>query len=381
MSDIVTPTHQCPIVVDAGEAAPIDRPRILFARGIRWLGFAGLLATIAGLAEAGGPPINNNPTNEPRAIVNAILALDYLGPGRYTTGQEPFEYQPIFESLPPYINEGRIGNNGERNYYVKVFPSFGNCDQIMLVKAVKAAEVEFIPDTAAALDPLRNPPWQARVMVEAEVAALLVVINSRAKPLEIPCTWNDLGVGNSRTNRTDRSLTLPEDPRELASALTQFGKLHEVEYSYPGRKDIFILVNPHQQHWRFRYTLSLPSPGLASTLFLPAPGRAGKRHYDAETRGWFEAVEPRWRIEPPYQPPAIYYREYINRMRKNVEYLHNRANRACEFAIGKAAGVNQVRKADFKHPDCRPENNKEIREYRHDQAAIEGGIRFLSQIR
>ena len=322
----------------------------------------------ANLAAAGAnaPAMTDSPPNEPRAILDAILARDYLGYARYTWGNEVSEYRPIFESYPPYDLITITEPDGTKPRQAERAPTFGKCAQTMVIKNIRTTKVEAAPDMTSPPGQMRGLPWEAIVTVEAEVVAL-IISTADSIPADRRCSWLGLEVKNTKTGKTEHYFDHVDNGDALLAMMKQFGAVHEVQYSWPKRKDLYVMVEPHRRQWSW-----------GVSMILPPRGRAGKRHYDQDLRNYVEATEPRWLLQDPFPPQGVHLPKFLAGERKAIKHERALATQGCKNEIARTTGggIEQIPQADFKHPACLP-----MGDYLRNIEAIEGGIRFLSQIR
>ena len=344
--------------------------RFLAVRLVAALGVA-LCANLAA-AGANAPAMTDSPPNEPRAILDAILARDYSGYPRYTGGHETYEYRPIFESYPPYDLITITEPDSAKPEQAERAPTFGKCAQTMVIKNIRTTKVEAAPDMTSPPGQMRGLPWEAIVTVEAEVVAL-VINTADSIPTDRRCSWLGLEVKNTKTGKTEHYFDNVDNGDALLAMMKQFGAVHEVQYSWPKHKSLYVLVEPHRRQWSW-----------GVSMILPPRGRAGKRHYDQELRDYVAATEPRWLLQDPYPPQAIHLPKFLAVRRNAIKQERYLASQSCKFAIAEAkgVGVEKILQADFEHPACLPGGNSpRIQDYFRNIEAIEGATRFLSQIR
>ena len=344
----------------------MDRPQTvsIISNAIGWLVLMAGLGIHSAWAEA--PRINDNPANEPRAIVDAVLARDYLNYLRYPGASEGHEYQQLFQSYPPYEYRTNRDPDGKLLQKERAVPSFGKCAQIMLVKNIKTTRTDRAPDVTSPPGQLRSVPWEVYVTVDAEVVALVIT-----EPDQIPedrrCSWLGLAVKNTQTGETEHYFDNIDNDRALLAMMRQFGKVYEVEYAKPQQRTLLVLVDAHRRQWSFGYS-----------LFLPGPNRTSKPN-PSEKPGESAKPQPaRWRIEAPYAPPAINYQAYLTDQKRALEQYRYLATQWCLVERVRATGKSIPPPND---PACQPDNNPLLREYFRDLAAVERGMEFLSQIR
>lgn len=292
-----------------------------------WLGIA-IAAITFHAAVSAAPQANDSPVNEPKAIIEALIGRDFKGMFRYTSGSDLIEYRPLFESYPPYgIEQLKVpaGKTTTR----EVTPTFGKCTQEMLVKDIKVTKVQYAQDPTPPVNQPKALPYEVYVTVEAEVLALRL-FNSDKVPADRRCSWLGLEVKNTQTGKREAYLDNADDGDALLKMMKQFGTV-QGEY---------VVIDPHRRQWSY---------GIS--LFLPRSGNGQYRHYDHEQRKYVDAVEPRWLIQDPFPPRAVYLGAAITRIVKSIENHQSLARGYCTNEIERATG-KKPRQVDFQHPAC-----------------------------
>lgn len=292
-----------------------------------WHGIAIAAITFHAVVNA-APQANESPANEPKAIVEALIGRDFRDMSRYTGGNELFEYKSIFESYPPYDIEQLkvpVGKATTR----EATPTFGKCTQEMLVKDIKVTKVQYAQDPTIPVSQTSAMSYEVYVTVEAEVLALRL-FNPDKIPADRRCSWLGLEVKNAQTGKREAYLDNADDSNALLKMMKQFGMV---------RGD-YVVIDPHRRQWSY---------GIS--LFLPRSGKGQYRHYDHEQRKYVDALEPRWLIQDPFPPRAIYLRAAITRVVKGVEHNQGLARGYCRMAIEQETG-QRPQQPDMKHPTC-----------------------------
>jgi hypothetical protein len=270
-------------------------------------------------AVAAPPPLNPNPPNEPAAIVSALLARDWRHLRRYT-GWNEVEYTPLFESFPAYIPTTFTGPDGKA-MPTEVPPTFGRCNQTMIIQDIKVKEVLQVPDPTAPVNQPRGLANEVLVIVQAQVLA--IYLNKLdAVPKEDRCSWLGLEVRNSKTGKTESYFDNVDDDKALLKMIKGFGTL----------ENNYVVVEPHRRSW----TYAIP-------MVLPRSGKGLKRHYDKtilHRQDFVDATVPRWLIQEPYVPEAMHFDIAVNETIRDRKHTQNRALSSCAFALAKALEID-----------------------------------------
>lgn len=284
-------------------------------------------------AVAAPPSLNPNPPNEPAAIIKALLARDWRHLRRYT-GWSEVEYTPLFESFPAYIATTVKGPNGKPQVNEAV-PAFGRCNQTMIIQDIKVKEVLRAPDPTVPVSQPRGLANEVLVIVEAQVLAIYLY-KLDTVPKEERCSWLGLEVSNSKTGKTEAYFDNVDDDKALLKMIKGFGTL----------ENNYVVVEPHRRNW----TYAIP-------MTLPRSGKGLKRHYEKKDRtnqDFVDAIEPRWLIEEPYVPEAVYIDVTISETIRDRKYSQSRASGACAFALAEALGIDLKKVVvDLSNPTCR----------------------------
>jgi hypothetical protein len=287
------------------------------------------VAAIAFHAAAGAAPqANDNPANEPKAIVKTLIGRDFRNMPRYTGGNELFEYKSIFESYSSYDIEQLktpVGGTTTR----EATPTFGKCTQEMLVKDIKVTEVQYAQDPTTPVNQPKAMPYEVYVTVEAEVLALRL-FNSDKIPADRRCSWLGLEVKNTKTGKREAYLDNADDSDALLKMMKQFGTMH----------GDYVVIDPHRRQWSY---------GIS--LLLPRSGKDQHRHYDHEQRKYVDATEPRWLIQDPFPPQAVYLGAAITDALDTIQNYQELARRYCRIEIERVTGKRPPQ-VDFQHPAC-----------------------------
>lgn len=292
-----------------------------------WHGLA-IVAIAFHVAASAAPPANDSPANDPKAIAEAFIGRDFKDMPRYTGGHELFEYKSIFESYPPYDIEQLKVPSGKTTTR-EATPTFGKCTQEMLVKDIKVTKVEYAQDPTTPVSQPSAMSYEVYVTVEAEVLALRL-FNPDKIPADRRCSWLGLEVKNAQTGKREAYLDNADDSDALLTMMKQFGVMH----------GDYVVIDPHRRRWSY---------GI--TLFLPRSGKGQHRHYDHEQRKYVDATQPRWLIQDPFPPKAVYIGTVVENTAKDLDEARGAALRYCEKAIELEAKL-RPRQPDFNHPAC-----------------------------
>jgi hypothetical protein len=305
-----------------------------FNRGIghlAWLGIS-VLAIVFHTAADAAPRATDNPANNPKAIVEALIGRDFRDMSRYTGGNELFEYKPIFESYPAYDIE-KLKDSSGKTITREATPTFGKCTQEMLVKDIKVTKVQYAQDPTKSVNQPKSVPYEVYVTVQAEVLALRL-FNPDKIPADRACSWLGLEVKNTKTGKREAYFDNADDGDALLKMMKQFGAIH----------GDYVLIDPHRREWSY---------GI--NLLLPKSGKGLGRHYDNTLpigqRKYVDAVEPLWLVQDPYPPPAIYLETVFKKTLKDFHLAHDMAFKYCQKAIERETGVSPS-KPDFDHHAC-----------------------------
>lgn len=301
-----------------------------------------------------------SPPNEPRAIVQAIIARDLKNLGRHS-GWQYLEYTPLFESFPPYTPTRVVNSNGTVSVIDEV-STFGRCAQTMLVNSIKVKDVINAPDPTSPVGQPKALANEVLVIVQAEVVALRL-LKPDAIPVSDRCSWLGLEVRNTKTGKRESYFDNVDDDQALLQMMKQFGEV----------KGNYVIVEPHRRHWEY-----------AISMRLPRTGKGLRRHYnrDAEIgkRDWVDAIEPRWLIQEPYPPEAWHVRTAVKNIERVMTNVRNGAiPRACGFAMARAHGVspNSV-KPNLADPACK--TSKSVQEEMQGLQVLADELELLRQI-
>jgi hypothetical protein len=292
-----------------------------------WCGIAIAAITFHTTGSA-APQANDSPANDPKAIVEAFIGRDFRGMSRYTGGHELFEYKSIFESYPPYDLEQLKVPSGKTTTR-EATPTFGKCTQEMLVKDIKVTKVEYAQDPTTSVSQPSAMSYEVYVTVEAEVLALRL-FNPDKIPADRRCSWLDLEVKNTQTGKREAYLDNADDSDALLKMMKQFGTTH----------GDYVVIDPHRRQWSY---------GIS--LLLPRSGKDQRRHYDHEQRKYLDATEPRWLIQEPFPPQAVYLGAAITDALDTIENYQELARRYCRIEIERVTGKRPPQ-VDFQHPAC-----------------------------
>jgi hypothetical protein len=292
-----------------------------------WHAIAAAAITFHATASA-APKADDSPANDPKAIVEALIGRDFRGMSRYTGGHELFEYKSVFESYPAYDIEQLKVPSGETTTR-EATPTFGKCTQEMLVKDIKVTKVEYAQDPTAPVNQPSAVPYEVYVTVEAEVLALRL-FNPDKIPPDRRCSWLGLEVKNTQTGKREAYLDNADDGDALLKMMKQFGTM----------QGDYVVIDSHRRQWSY---------GIS--LFLPRSGRGQHRHYDYELRKYVDATEPRWLIQDPFPPRAVYLGASITQVLKGLEHARGMARGSCRIAIEQEV-KQRIRQPDMKHPSC-----------------------------
>ncbi len=294
-----------------------------------WVGYcATIVAIVFHPTLDAAPQVNDNPVNEPKAIIEALIGRDFRDMSRYTGGQELFEYKSIFESYPPYDIEQLkipIGNTTTR----EATPKFGKCTQEMLVKDIKVIKTQYAQDPTTPVTHIKELSYEAYITVEAEVLALRL-FNPDNIPADRRCSWLGLEIRNTQTGKREAYLDNADDSDALLKMMKQFGTV----------QGDYVVIDPHRRQWSY---------GIS--LFLPRSGKNQHRHYDYEQRKYVDAAEPRWLIQDPFPPKAVYFEAAVGRITRGVEHYEGLAQGYCRLAIERETG-KKSQAIDMNHPAC-----------------------------
>lgn len=310
-----------------------------------------VLAVVGSVSARAAPPLNNSPPNEPKAIVEAVIGRDFKGGGRYTGGQELFEYYPVFESYPAYEIEVLKEKDSSGKFLTReAQPTFGKCAQQMIVKEIKVSNVQYAQAPTSPVNQPINNSFEVYVTVEAEVVALRLN-NLDAIPVDKRCSWLGLEVKNTQTGKLESYFDNVDDDKALLKMMKQFGTVQ-------GK---YVVIDAHRRHWSY---------GI--NLLLPRSGKGQKRHYDMANRKYVDAVQPRWLIQDPYPPEGVYLGAAIADILPRFEVALSLAQRSCMNVIQKSTG-KITRSPDFELPVCK--TDKSVQSYletmRHEDDRLE----------
>ena len=304
---------------------------ILFLRALSALSTVIAVFTFHSAVSA-APQANDSPINEPKAIVEALIGRDFRDMPRYTGGQEFFEYKPIFESYPPYDIE-QLKVPAGKTTTREATPTFGKCTQEMLVKDIKVTKVEYAQDPTSPVSQPRALPYEVHVTVEAEVLALRL-FNPDKIPADRRCSWLGLEVQNTQTGKREAYLDNADDSTALLKMMKQFGTM----------QGDYVVIDPHRRQWSY---------GIH--LFLPKSGEGLRRHFDHTLPVWkrkyVDAIKPRWLIQDPFPPRAVYLGAVVAKTAKDFDKARDAAHTYCRKAIERGTGL-QFEKPDFNHLAC-----------------------------
>lgn len=287
-------------------------------RNCLWQWVTVVSIALGGLSAAAGTTNQNNPPNDPRAIVNAMIGRDLKALGRYT-GWNEIEYQTLFESYPPYELTRTKNNKGvwEENESV---PTFGNCAQKLIVKNIKVVEVLLALNPLSPIGQPKAAPNEVLVVVEAEALAIdlreLDAIREHER-----CSWLGLQVQNTKTGKRESYFDNVDDDQALLKMVKQFGSV----------RGNYVVIAPHRRRWQY-----------AVSMRLPFTGKGLLRHYDktGEQHKFVDALEPRWLIQDPYPPEAWHIKTAIEYELRDIVDIKMSALRACRFELSDALGIS-----------------------------------------
>jgi hypothetical protein len=208
-------------------------------------------------------------------------------------------------------------------------PTFGKCTQEMLVKDIKVTKVQYAQDPTTPVNQPKALPYEVYVTVEAEVLALRL-FNPDKIPADRRCSWLGLEVKNAQTGKREAYLDNADDGDALLKMMKQFGTM----------QGDYVVIDPHRRQWSY---------GIS--LFLPRSGKGQHRHYDYEQRKYVDAVEPRWLIQDPFPPQAIYLGTLVAKAVRDLDHARGMALGYCQKAIELETGV-RPKQPDFKHRAC-----------------------------
>lgn len=277
---------------------------------------------------------HTSPPNEPRAIVQAIIARDLKNLGRHS-GWQYLEYTPLFESFPPYTPTRVVEPNGSVSVREEV-STFGRCAQTMLVKSIKIKEVLNAPDPTSPVGQPKALVNEVLVVVQAQVLALKLH-KPDAIPVSDRCSWLGLEVQNTKTGKRESYFDNVDDDQALLQMMKQFGEV----------KDNYVIVEPHRRQWEYAFSMR-----------LPRTGKGALRHFDRDApigyKKFIDAVEPRWLIQEPYPPEAWHTSTAVKHVKEVIDGIRNQALSQCRFAMSDALGV-AVRnvKPTLDDPNCK----------------------------
>lgn len=292
-----------------------------------------LLSIFSVIALAAPPKLNSNPVNEPAAIVTALLARDWWHLRRYT-GWNEVEYTQLFESFPAYIATTVKGPNG-KPLSTEVVPTFGRCNQTIIIQDIKVKEVLQAPDPTAPINQPRGLANEVLVIVQAQVLAIYLY-KLDAVPKEDRCSWLGLEVRNSKTGKTESFFDNVDDDKALLKKIKSFGKL----------ENNYVVVDPDRRSW----TYAIP-------MVLPRSGKGLTRHFvkrtETTSQAFVDATEPRWLIQEPYAPEGVHIDVAIGETIRDQKYWQGMALSSCGSAVAKSLGIEFKKAAqDLKHPAC-----------------------------
>lgn len=274
---------------------------------------------LGGLPAAADTTNSNNPPNDPRAIVNAMIGRDLKALGRYT-GWNEIEYQTLFESYPPYEITRSKNAKGlwEENESV---PTFGNCAQKLIVNNIKVLDVLRAPNPLSPIDRPKAAPNEVLVVVEADVLAIdlreLDVI-----PEQERCSWLGLQVQNAKTGKRESYFDNVDDDRALLKMMKQFGTM----------KGNYVVIEPQRRRWRYAVSMRLPFTGKGLQRHYDKTGESGQHKF-------VDAIEPRWLIQDPYPPEAWHIKTAIEQELIAIDNTKMSALRNCRFELSDALGI------------------------------------------
>lgn len=314
------------------------------------------VAAIAFYAAVGAAPqTNDNPANDPKAIVEALVGRDFRDMSRYTGGHELFEYKSIFESYPPYDIEQLKVPSGKTTTR-EATPTFGKCTQEMLVRDIKVTKVQYAQDPTTPVNQPRAMSYEVYVAVEAEVLALRL-FNPDKIPDDRRCSWLGLEVKNTKTGKREAYFDNADDSTALLKMMKQFGTI----------QGDYVVIDPNRRQWSY---------GIS--LFLPRIGKGQRRHYDHEQRKYVDATEPRWWIQEPFPPQAIYLGVSIIQTVKRLEHAQGMARGSCRIAIEQAT-KQRIKQPDMKHPSCGADSS--TTDYLANARYFDAQLKILRQIK